>query len=46
MNKHDYQEVDYDIVSLTNGFDTDILYKYKCRRCGKVIQSISRRYSE
>jgi len=28
MNSHDYQEIDHEVVSLTDGFDTDILYKY------------------
>lgn len=34
--EHDWKQIDYEIVSFTNGIDTDILYKDKCKRCGKI----------
>lgn len=36
MNEHDWKQVDYEIVSFTKGIDTDVIYKDKCRRCGKT----------
>lgn len=37
---HDWKQVDYKIVSFTKGIDTDVVYKEKCKRCGKVRERI------
>ena len=38
--EHDWKEVDYYFTSCTNGWDFDTVYKYKCKRCGKLRESM------
>jgi hypothetical protein len=33
---HDWKQVGYYITSFTDGIDCDIIYKYKCKRCGNT----------
>ena len=36
---HDWVQTGYYFISLTGGYDTDTVYKYRCRRCGKIKES-------
>lgn len=38
---HDWKKVDYRLVSFTNGYDTDAIFTYKCKRCGKVVERMN-----
>ena len=38
--EHDWKEVGYYFTSMTNGWDFDTIHKYKCKRCGKLTESI------
>lgn len=33
---HDWKQVGSYSITLTDGYDFDNVYKYKCRRCGKT----------
>lgn len=33
---HDWKKVGHYYTSYTNGLDIDAVYKYKCKRCGKL----------
>jgi hypothetical protein len=39
FNKHDWVEVDYHLTSFDNGYTTDTIYHYKCKRCKKYIET-------
>lgn len=36
---HDWAQIGYYYDSSMDGSDTDTVYKYKCRRCGKTCES-------
>lgn len=36
---HDWVKTGYCFTSSVGGYDTDTVYKYKCRRCGKTRES-------
>lgn len=38
--EHDWKEIDSYTTTLTSGTDYDIVHKYKCRRCGKIKESL------
>ena len=38
--EHDWKQVDSYCTSFTNGLDFDTVYKYKCKRCGKRIETL------
>lgn len=37
--EHDWKQVDYSIVDICCGMDCCTVYKYKCKRCGKLRES-------
>jgi hypothetical protein len=37
---HDWKHVGYYFTSSAGGFDFDTVHKYKCRRCGKMKESM------
>lgn len=40
FNQHDWVKIGSSFIT-TNGFDFTDIYKYKCRRCGKIKESMS-----
>ena len=38
---HDWKKIDYRFESFTNGYDTDVIFTYKCKRCGKVVERMN-----
>lgn len=39
FNSHDYVEVDWNLESFDNGYTTDVVHHYKCKRCKKYIET-------
>ena len=39
FNKHDWVNVGYHLESLDNGWTTDTVYHYKCRKCKKYRET-------
>lgn len=39
FNRHDWINVGYHLESFDNGYTTDEVYHYKCRRCKKYIET-------
>lgn len=37
---HDWKQVSCYCTSFTNGVDFDTVYEYKCKRCGKKIETL------
>ena len=38
--EHDWKQVGFYVTTLTSGLDFDTVYKYKCKRCGKLKESM------
>lgn len=38
--EHDWKVVGSCLITLTKGMDFDTIYKYKCKRCGKLKESM------
>jgi hypothetical protein len=38
--EHDWKQIDSYTTTFANGLDFDIVYKYKCKRCGKLKESM------
>lgn len=39
---HDWKLIGTSIITLTKGLDWDDIYKYKCKRCGKIKETMTR----
>jgi hypothetical protein len=40
FNSHDWINVDCHLESLDNGYTTDTIFHYKCRRCKKYVETV------
>ena len=38
--EHDWKQVDFYTTSFTGGLDFDVVYQYKCKRCGKTKETL------
>jgi hypothetical protein len=38
--EHDWKHVGSSFTTFTDGLDFDTIYKYKCRRCGKLKETM------